>query len=303
MSKNNSPHLLLLDQKQRAEDERERVEKAVQLWSRADKEREEVYGREKASLDPREKPVEPVRDDSILINLVDSMTRENGALSDSDLANILGVSRATINRIRHDKDFSYKPLRHRPLLNQRQIEKRLAFCRTHEENDWPETIFTDESRFATSPDCPVMWGVKKGDHIYVESEKFPTSFMVWGGIVGGRKTALLKCPNRLNAQGYVELLETNGIVDFIRQCGDNAVFQQDGARCHTDASTLLWLESKNIRTFDWPPNSPDLSPIEQIWGITKRFIIQRFGMKTPLTLEQLEAAVFEAYANIKPSTF
>ena len=107
---------------------------------------------------PGEKPVKPVRDDRVLVNLADSMTRENGALSDSDLANILGVSRATINRIRHDKDFSYKPLRHGPLLNQRQIEKRLAFCPTHQDDDWSETIFTDESRFATSPDCPVMWG-------------------------------------------------------------------------------------------------------------------------------------------------
>ena len=54
---------------------------------------------------PGKKPVKPVRDDRVLINLVDSMTRENGALSDSDLANILETSRATINRIRHDKQF------------------------------------------------------------------------------------------------------------------------------------------------------------------------------------------------------
>ena len=107
---------------------------------------------------PGEKPVKPVRDDRVLVNLADSMTRENGALSDSDLANILGASRASINRIRHDAQFTYKPLRHGPLLNPRQIEKRLAFCPTHQDDDWSETIFTDESRFATSPDCPVMWG-------------------------------------------------------------------------------------------------------------------------------------------------
>ena len=47
---------------------------------------------------------------------------------------------------------------------------------------------------------------------------------------------------------------------------------------------------------------PDLSPIEQIWGITKRFIIQRFGMRTPLENDQLEDAVFEAFANIQPRT-
>ena len=74
-----------------------------------------------------------------------------------------------------------------------------------------------------------MWWVKMGDHIYMKPDKFLASFMVWGGIVGNTKTALLKCQNRLNAQGYVELLETNGIVEFIRDRGEGAVFQQDGA--------------------------------------------------------------------------
>ena len=47
---------------------------------------------------------------------------------------------------------------------------------------------------------------------------------------------------------------------------------------------------------------PRTPPIEQIWGIAKRYIIQRFGMKTPLENDQLEEAVFEAYNRIKPET-
>ena len=82
-----------------------------------------------------------------------------------------------------------------------------------------------------------------------------------------------------------------------------AVFQQDGAPCHRARSTRLWFESKNVTLLDgWPANSPDLSPIEQIWWITKRYIIQRFGMRTPLANNQLEGAVFEAYERIEPRT-
>ena len=50
------------------------------------------------------------------------------------------------------------------------------------------------------------------------------------------------------------------------------------------------------------PNSPDLSPVEQIWSIMKRFILQRFGMRTPLSLQQLIEAVFDAYTRINWKT-
>ena len=38
--------------------------------------------------------------------------------------------------------------------------------------------------------------------------------------------------------------------------------------------------------------------MEQIWAIMKRYIIQRFGMRTPLSLAQLEEAIFDAYNHI-----
>ena len=180
---------------------------------------------------------------------------------------------------------------------------RLVFCQRHRNDGWALTLFTDESRFATSPDHPVMWWVKRGDHIFMEKDKFPFSIMVWAGIVGNRKTQLLVCPQRLDAEGYVQLLEGNGIVDFLRQIGDGAIFQQDGAPCHRAARARRWFERNNVTVLEgWPANSPDLSPIEQIWAITKKLIIDRYGMTTPLANDQLEPAVFEAYDRIEPRT-
>ena len=48
------------------------------------------------------------------------------------------------------------------------------------------------------------------------------------------------------------------------------LFQQDGARAHTSKATIAWLDA-DIKYYippeDWPPNSPDLSPIENVWSI------------------------------------
>jgi len=48
------------------------------------------------------------------------------------------------------------------------------------------------------------------------------------------------------------------------------LFQQDGARAHTSKATIAWLDA-DIKYYippeDWPPNSPDLSPTENVWSI------------------------------------
>jgi transposase len=50
------------------------------------------------------------------------------------------------------------------------------------------------------------------------------------------------------------------------------IFQQDNAPCHQSRSTMAFLEEHNINTMPWPPYSPDLNIIENLWGVMKRKI-------------------------------
>uniref|UniRef100_A0A8C4S3M1 Osteoclast-stimulating factor 1 n=1 Tax=Erpetoichthys calabaricus TaxID=27687 RepID=A0A8C4S3M1_ERPCA len=50
------------------------------------------------------------------------------------------------------------------------------------------------------------------------------------------------------------------------------IFQQDLAPAHSAKATSTWFKDHGIPVLDWPANSPDLNPIENLWGIVKRKI-------------------------------
>jgi transposase len=50
------------------------------------------------------------------------------------------------------------------------------------------------------------------------------------------------------------------------------IFQQDNARPHTTQKIRDWFTEKKINCLEWPPQSPDLSPIENIWSFIKDFL-------------------------------
>jgi transposase len=49
-------------------------------------------------------------------------------------------------------------------------------------------------------------------------------------------------------------------------------YQHDNAPAHNAASTKQWLEDHRVRAIEWPPYSPDLNPIENLWAILKQEI-------------------------------
>ncbi len=67
------------------------------------------------------------------------------------------------------------------------------------------------------------------------------------------------------------------------------ISQQDLAPDHTANSTKIWLNDHGVGVLDWPANSPDLNPIENLWCIVKR----KMRNKRPKNADELKATVKE----------
>ena len=66
---------------------------------------------------------------------------------------------------------------------------------------------------------------------------------------------------------------------------------------HTAKVTKKFLKDNNIRVMDWPPQSPDLNPIENLWHEVKSYVRRK---TKPDTLDDLDILVQQAWRKIPP---
>ena len=100
----------------------------------------------------------------------------------------------------------------------------------------------------------------------------------------------------LTAETYKDILE-ECLLPEISSCNVPMVFMQDNAApCHNAKSVLQFFDDHAITTLDWPPQSPDLNPIENLWSIIKLKRSKRFGL--PNTKNELISQVFEIWGEI-----
>lgn len=74
----------------------------------------------------------------------------------------------------------------------------------------------------------------------------------------------------MNSQKYRESLEQK-LEAELRNIDVNCrtLFHQDSATCHVSKDMKKYFKVKKISCLDWPGNSPDLTPIENLWVIAK----------------------------------
>ena len=80
------------------------------------------------------------------------------------------------------------------------------------------------------------------------------------------------------------------------------IYQHDNAPAHSSKYTSEWLKKtgfNNERVMVWPPNSPDLNPIENLSAIIKRRVFRNGRQFT--NLNDLWNAIKNASASITPT--
>jgi hypothetical protein len=93
--------------------------------------------------------------------------------------------------------------------------------------------------------------------------------MVWGAIGMAYKSKLLIVPGFVSAATYVGFLaQSMPVRDEILGHGRWG-FVQEGVPAHPARETVLHVRDRCLSIPSWPPNSPDLNPIEMVWGILK----------------------------------
>ncbi|GBM05242.1 Transposable element Tc3 transposase [Araneus ventricosus] len=94
--------------------------------------------------------------------------------------------------------------------------------------------------------------------------------MVWAAFGFNSQVGLAFLDDRQNSPNYIETLE-NYLMPFAENIGGrNWEYQHDDASIYTSNATKNYLNSKNGTGLEWPPISPDLNPIGNVWDIMSR---------------------------------
>lgn len=190
------------------------------------------------------------------------------------------VSVDTCKRVMKRMGYGFYTAKEKPLLTKLQKKKRLIFAlarRNWTIDQWRSIIWSDESKFEVTVGDERKKVIRnKGEAFHTDclkrKVKFPASLMIWGCMSAQGVGRLQFIDGTVNATGYQEILKTSLLPSIPSLKHENKyVFQQDGASCHTAKSTKAWLRAHRIPTLEnWPPSSPDLSPIETLWWKMKK---------------------------------
>ena len=128
-------------------------------------------------------------------------------------------------------------------------------------------------------------------------------FMLWAAIGYNYRSPIVILPIkdendpkmgwRMTGDKYIELCVNDKFTKEIKK--RNLIFMQDGARCHTCKVSMAHLRASGMHLLSfWPPQSPDLSPIENVWALLN----EKIAAIGPKTLQELEKATVDAWNSI-----
>lgn len=175
----------------------------------------------------------------------------------------------------------------------------MVWCREQlrAKEEFDNVLFTDKSTVQLEQHSRLCFRKRRMPRLLKQRAKHPVKVHIWGGISKRGATSVVIFTGIMNAERLATVYEA-GLLPFLQErFPDGHRLQQDNDPKHASGHIEDFFKEHGVNWWATPPESPDLNPIENIWGSLKQYLRNVYK---PKNLDELKEGIQQFWATLTP---